>query len=409
MSNRDWLEGLLLEGMKFRLGNPKRILKRLGKKPHKKFKFKSIHVAGSNGKGSLCVQLSAAATASGLKTGLFTSPHLVRVEERVRIDGRPIAPVTFDRLLNAVRDAASIKPICNPTYFEATFLVAMLAFREAKVDRAIFETGMGGKLDATRLVDADLCILTTVSLEHTEYLGDTLAEIATEKVAIHRSGTPFIALEPEDAEVRRVIEEKCGEDLLPWWRNERNSSTWMDYGLIVERISRKKGWSETSGECYWPGRSPGYGEGWIDGVLTQLSAAHNAESLERDFSEAFPDSVVLLGMSKKADLRATMEPVVSELRSTNSFPKVVFTEPQTGRSPAVPVEQLCEMMEKMGVGHIPTAVKKDPRKAFEMAGQMAREGGHQLLVIGSVYLIGDLLKYVVERDGLNLWDELTVH
>jgi dihydrofolate synthase/folylpolyglutamate synthase len=408
MSNRDWLEGLLLEGMKFRLGNPKRILKRLGKKPHKKFKFKSIHVAGSNGKGSLCVQLSAAATASGLKTGLFTSPHLVRVEERVRINGRPIEPDDFDRLLGAVRKAASAEERI-PTYFEATFLVAMLAFREAKVDRAIFETGMGGKLDATRLVDADLCILTTVSLEHTEYLGDTLAEIATEKVAIHRSGTPFIALEPEDAEVRRVIEEKCGEDLLPWWRNERNSSTWMDYGLIVERISRKKGWSETSGECYWPGRSPGYGEGWIDGVLTQLSAAHNAESLERDFSEAFPDSVVLLGMSKKADLRATMEPVVSELRSTNSFPKVVFTEPQTGRSPAVPVEQLCEMMEKMGVGHIPTAVKKDPRKAFEMAGQMAREGGHQLLVIGSVYLIGDLLKYVVERDGLNLWDELTVH
>jgi len=408
MSNRDWLEGLLLEGMKFRLGNPKRILKRLGKKPHKKFKFKSIHVAGSNGKGSLCVQLSAAATASGLKTGLFTSPHLVRVEERVRINGRPIEPDDFDRLLGAVRKAASAEERI-PTYFEATFLVAMLAFREAKVDRAIFETGMGGKLDATRLVDADLCILTTVSLEHTEYLGDTLAEIATEKVAIHRSGTPFIALEPEDAEVRRVIEEKCGEDLLPWWRNERNSSTWMDYGLIVERISRKKGWSETSGECYWPGRSPGYGEGWIDGVLTQLSAAHNAESLERDFSEAFPDSVVLLGMSKKADLRATMEPVVSELRSTNSFPKVVFTEPQTGRSPAVPVEQLCEMMEKMGVGHIPTAVEKDPRKAFEMAGQMAREGGHQLLVIGSVYLIGDLLKYVVERDGLNLWDELTVH
>ena len=408
MSNRDWLEGLLLEGMKFRLGNPKRILKRLGKKPHKKFKFKSIHVAGSNGKGSLCVQLSAAATASGLKTGLFTSPHLVRVEERVRINGRPIEPDDFDRLLGAVRKAASAEERI-PTYFEATFLVAMLAFREAKVDRAIFETGMGGKLDATRLVDADLCILTTVSLEHTEYLGDTLAEIATEKVAIHRSGTPFIALEPEDAEVRRVIEEKCGEDLLPWWRNERNSSTWMDYGLIVDRISRKKGWSETSGECYWPGRSPGYGEGWIDGVLTQLSAAHNAESLERDFSEAFPDSVVLLGMSKKADLRATMEPVVSELRSTNSFPKVVFTEPQTGRSPAVPVEQLCEMMEKMGVGHIPSAVEKDPRKAFEMAGQMAREGGHQLLVIGSVYLIGDLLKYVVERDGLNLWDELTVH
>jgi dihydrofolate synthase/folylpolyglutamate synthase len=333
---------------------------------------------------------------------------LVTVEERVRIDGRPIAPVTFDQLLNAVRDAASIKPVCNPTYFEATFLVAMLAFSEVGVDRGIIETGMGGRLDATRLVDADLCILTTVSLEHTEYLGNTLAEIATEKAAIHRPGTTFIALEPEDVEVRRVIEQTAGDD-LSWWPNERNSSTWMDYGLIVEHISRKKGWSATSGECHWPGRSPGYGEGWIDGVLARLSAAHNAESLERDFSEAFPDSVVLLGMSKKADLRATMEPVVSVLRSTNSFPKVVFTESQTGRNPAVSVEALSEMMEKMGVGHIPTAVKKDPRKAFEMAGQMAREEGHQLLVIGSVYLIGDLLKYVVERDGLNLWDELTVH
>ena len=143
--------------------------------------------------------------------------------------------------------------------------------------------------------------------------------------------------------------------------------------------------------------------------MTRLSAAHNAESLERDFSENYPVSVVLLGMSEKADLEATLEPVVTEICMDAFFPKVVFTEPQTGRNPAVSVEALSEMMEKMGVGHIPTAVKKDPRKAFEMAGQMAREGGHQLLVIGSVYLIGDLLKYVVERDGLNLWDELTVH
>ena len=143
--------------------------------------------------------------------------------------------------------------------------------------------------------------------------------------------------------------------------------------------------------------------------MTRLSAAHNAESLERDFSENYPLTVVLLGMSEKADLEATLEPVVTGICRDAFFPKVVFTEPQTGRNPAVSVEALSEMMEKMGVGHIPTAVKKDPRKAFEMAGQMAREEGHQLLVIGSVYLIGDLLKYVVERDGLNLWDELTVH
>ena len=143
--------------------------------------------------------------------------------------------------------------------------------------------------------------------------------------------------------------------------------------------------------------------------MTSLSAAHNAESLERDLSENYPVSVVLLGMSEKADLEATLEPVVAEICMDTFFPKVVFTEPRTGRNPAVSVEALSEMMEKMGAGHIPTAVEKDPTKAFEMAGQMAREEGHQLLVIGSVYLIGDLLKHVVERDGLNLWDELTVH
>ena len=405
MSVRDWLEERKSMGVKLGLDNCQTILERLGN-PH--MEFPSIHVAGSNGKGSLCVQLSAAATASGLTTGLFTSPHLVMVEERVRIDGRPIAPVTFDRLLNAVRDAASIKPVCNPTYFEATFLVAMLAFSEAGVDRGIIETGMGGRLDATRLVDADLCILTTVSLEHTEYLGDTLADIATEKAAIHRPGTTFIALEPEDAEVRRVIEQTAGDD-LSWWPNDRLDSTWDDYGSIVDAVASIREWSTPRADCHWPGRSPGYGEGWIEGVVTRLSAAHNAESLERDFSENYPITVVLLGMSEKADLEATLEPVVTEICMDTFFPKVVFTEPQTGRNPAVSVEALSEMMEKMGVGHIPTAVKKDPRTAFEMAGQMAREEGHQLLVIGSVYLIGDLLKYVVERDGLNLWDELTVH
>ena len=119
--------------------------------------------------------------------------------------------------------------------------------------------------------------------------------------------------------------------------------------------------------------------------------------------------MVLLGLSQKADLRATLEPVVAEICKDEEFPRVVFTEPTSGREPAVSVEQLSEMMESMGVGHIPKAVERDPGKAFEMAGEMARELECELLVIGSVYLIGDLLGYVVDRDGLNLWDELTVH
>ena len=91
------------------------------------------------------------------------------------------------------------------------------------------------------------------------------------------------------------------------------------------------------------------------------------------------------------------------------FPKVIFTEPNSGRNPAVTVEELSEAMEQLGVGYVPTEAVKDPLKAFEIAGSMAREENLELLVIGSVYLIGDLLQYVVERDGLDLWEVLTAH
>ncbi|MCS5529111.1 MAG: hypothetical protein NZ732_00010, partial [Candidatus Poseidoniales archaeon] len=130
MSVRDWLDERMSMGIKLGRKNCTTLLSRMGD-PH--LDFPSIHVAGSNGKGSVCVQLSAAACANGLSTGLFTSPHLVTVEERIRINGRPISPEAFDRLLGSVMKAARMEPECTPTYFETTFLVAMLAFSEAGV------------------------------------------------------------------------------------------------------------------------------------------------------------------------------------------------------------------------------------------------------------------------------------
>jgi len=405
MSVRDWLDERMLMGVKLGLENCATLLSRLGD-PH--LDFPSIHVAGSNGKGSVCVQLSAAACSSGLTTGLFTSPHLVTVEERIRIDGRPISPEAFDRLLGSVREAAEMNPECSPTYFETTFLMAMLAFSEAGIDRGIIETGLGGRLDATRLVEADLCILTTVSKEHSEFLGDTLVEIAAEKAAIHRPGVPLIALQHDDSQVRGVIEQTVGDD-LSWLPRSRTGSTWSSHTSMVKVVSAYLGWKSSTVDCVWPGRSAGYGEGWVDGVVTRLSAAHNAESLANDLAEVPRPSVILLGMSQKADLRATLEPVVAEICKDDEFPRVVLTESTSGRVPAVSAEELSTMIESMGAGQIPKAVERDPEKAFEMAGEMARELECELLVIGSVYLIGDLLGYVAVRDGLDLWDELTVH
>jgi len=331
----------------------------------------------------------------------------VTVEERIRIDGRPISPEAFDRLLGSVMKAARMEPECTPTYFETTFLVAMLAFSEAGVERGIIETGMGGRLEATRLVKADLCILTTISKEHSEYLGDTLAEIAVQKAAIHRPGKPLIALHHDDSHVREAIEHKAGHDLF-WLPRPATESTWSSHSAVVAAASSHLGWQARAADCVWPGRSPGYGEEWVDGVTTRLSAAHNAESLANDLAEVTSPSVVLLGMSRKADLKATLEPVVSAFSEGDRFPRVVLTEPKSGRNPAVSVDELSEMMRSMGVSQS-TTIERAPDRAFEMAGGLAREIDAELLVIGSVYLVGDLLEYVVERNGLELWDELTTH
>ena len=405
MSDRDWLDERMLMGVKLGLENCATLLSRLGN-PH--LDFPSIHVAGSNGKGSVCVQLSATACASGLTTGLFTSPHLVTVEERIRIDGRPISPETFDKLLSSVRDAAEMEPECSPTYFETTFLVAMIAFSEAGIERGIIETGLGGRLDATRMVEADLCILTTISKEHSEFLGDTLAEIAAEKAAIHRPGVPLIALQHDDLLVRRVIEGTAGDD-LSWLPRSQTGSKWSSHAAMVEATAAHLGWQALTEDCFWPGRSAGYGKDWMDGVVTHLSAAHNAESLASDLAEVVSPSVVLLGLSKKADLRATLEPVVAAFCNEDRFIRLILTETTSGRDPSVSVEELSTTLESMGVIHTLNNVERSPEKAFEMGGEMARELKSELLVIGSVYLIGDLLGYVVDRDGLDLWDELTVH
>ena len=147
--------------------------------------FPSVHVAGTNGKGSL--RTSSRQSRCFREVGLFTSPHLVNVEERARIDGRPIDEKEFDECLDLVRKASEETPPIEVTYYEKTFLVALLSFKRAGVDRAIIETGLGGRLDATRCVNADFCAITTISEDHLDILGPTLFDVAREKAGIYRS------------------------------------------------------------------------------------------------------------------------------------------------------------------------------------------------------------------------------
>ena len=181
--------------------------------PHQQ--FPSILIAGTNGKGSTASTLAAIAQASGLKTGLYTSPHLERVNERVRLDGQSITDPDFARLYFRVHDTAQQLVLDQklptlPSYFELLTALAFLYFAENQVDLAILEVGMGGRLDATNLVDPILSIITDVSLDHQEWLGNTIAEITREKAGILRQNVTLVTL-PQHPEANQAI----GEAAVP--------------------------------------------------------------------------------------------------------------------------------------------------------------------------------------------------
>lgn len=164
----------------------------------------AVLVAGTNGKGSTCALLESMARAAGYRTGLYTSPHLERVEERVQIDGRPMPRHDMTTLLAEVTETATARGLELPTYFEALTAVAFLAFRRAEVDLAVLEVGLGGRLDATNLADPALSVITGIAYDHEETLGATLGEIAREKAGILRPERPALGW-GGDPDVRRAL------------------------------------------------------------------------------------------------------------------------------------------------------------------------------------------------------------
>ena len=193
-------------GIKLGLSTIKKILAGLGN-PHND--YACIHVAGTNGKGSVASSLAAILHRSGYKTGLYTSPHLVRFNERIQVNNRPISNAKVVATYNAVKDAHSAKR--NPTFFEFTTAMALVEFAAQKVDWAVIETGMGGRLDATNIINPALSIITNISLEHREYLGDTLTQIAGEKAGIIKHRTPLVTgvrQKKAIAEIKRIAAEK---------------------------------------------------------------------------------------------------------------------------------------------------------------------------------------------------------
>lgn len=189
-----YLEKVLATGIKFGLTNVRVVLEALGQ-PHQA--YPSVLVAGTNGKGSVCAMLANILQANGLRVGLYTSPHLVSVEERVKVQGKPISRWSFCRELTFLKgkiDQLIVqKRLKAPlTYFETLTCLAFLYFRRQKVDIAVLEVGMGGRLDATNVVTPVVSVITTISKDHEEFLGRTLAQIAREKAGVVKPRVPVI-------------------------------------------------------------------------------------------------------------------------------------------------------------------------------------------------------------------------
>jgi len=191
---RDYLGRLQHFGIKLGLENVRTLCAALGNPQNR---FLSVHVAGTNGKGSVSAMLAGIMRAHGLRTGLYTSPHLARVEERVRVDGKAIAPARFRELVARIKGAIDAlmvegRLVYHPTYFEVLTALAFLEFAERGVDVAVLEVGMGGRFDATNVVRPLVSVVTTIAKDHQEHLGATLAKIAFEKAGIVKPGVPVV-------------------------------------------------------------------------------------------------------------------------------------------------------------------------------------------------------------------------
>lgn len=169
--------------------------------PHRR--FRTIHVAGTNGKGSVSSTLAAVLQSAGLRVGLYTSPHLVDSRERIRVDGEMIPQ---QRVIDFVENERAFFEPLQPSFFELTTALAFLYFAEQKVDVAVVEVGLGGRLDCTNIISPDLCVITNISFDHQQFLGDTLPQIAAEKAGIMKAGVPVVIGETNShSDVRDVF------------------------------------------------------------------------------------------------------------------------------------------------------------------------------------------------------------
>jgi len=421
---RDYLQKILESGVKFGLDNVRAVLSALGE-PHQA--YPSILVGGTNGKGSVCAMLAEILTLHGLRVGLYTSPHLVRVEERLRIAGKPIDGRSLCRLLTLFKTTVDTlirngQLAAPPTYFETLTCLAFLYFREKRVDAAVLEVGMGGRLDATNVVDPLASVITTISRDHKEYLGNTLARIAVEKAGIIKPGIPVIC-GPDGGIARDIIRKKAREAKAPFvevfegprslsvgktrrgywfefrWRGRlfrysprlpgrhqgRNAAVAIATALtlrgpwgILPKTTILRGIARAA----WPGRLEAVGRR----PLAILDGAHNEEGARavavyaQDFLPR-PLTLVFAAMKDKdiPKLTRILFPLAQAIILTGlAMPRAATPEAVLRLAPRA-------------AG--PAIIEADPVRALRRARRITPPGG-SILVTGSLFLVGEVKKRI---------------
>lgn len=423
----DYIEEIPKFTSKNPLDHTKALLKCLGDPQNQ---MPVIHVAGTNGKGSVCAYLDSMLRAGGYKVGLFTSPHLVKINERFKINGEMISDERFVKAFEEVQKIikkAQEDGLDHPSYFETLFLMGMVVFKEANVDYVVLETGLGGRLDATNTVDHPLaCIITSISLDHVEYLGDTIEKIAGEKAGIIKPGVPVI-FDGNQEEAEKVIKNRAKELGCPYYEVKQASQKMTSYtpdgisftydskiygtidlfipfiakyqmmnaSLAVETMGVLKEVHKIEKETLKAGMEHTKWQGRMETVLPGVivDGAHNEDGIAkfvetvRYFQDDYPITLLFTTVSDK-DFKDMIQKICNGLHFSNVYVTEIWGSRKQSST------ELAELFRENGCKQV--YAEPDCEKAFELA--YAKKGDGLLFVVGSLYLVGEIKDYLKRRN-----------
>ena len=392
-----WLYGLQRFGIKLRLENIQRLIAVLRADLGR---ARVIHVAGTNGKGSVCAMIDSILRTQKYRTGLFISPHLVTFRERIRVDGKMISEEAVANDLTTIRDLVrSWDP--HPTFFEIATALALKHFSNAKIDISVLETGLGGRLDATNAIQSDVSVITPIDFDHEEWLGTTLAEIATEKAGIIKPRIPVVSA-PQASDTEKVIRARAAECKAPLqFVNDSYQKTPVglsgeyqkqNAALAIAALRSTKididDSSITRGLATvdWPARF----QRWDDRVV--IDGAHNpaaAHIVAETWREIFSDqrATLVLAVLSDKDLRGICE-AFAPIASFVLLPKIRSER-------ATPPDKLAKIFAAI-TPSLPYSITQSIADALELA----RAKPNQILLTGSLHFAGEVLAHLRGQPGV---------